>query len=216
MERNGPTLMTVRRFVTPAIGAAALLAALIPAGAPTFAASTSDCNGSLAVTLDNPNAGDVVGAGKYTLQGSAIDYAAGAGGGIDRVTVSLDARDQGGIPLGQATLGQPNANGFLLTVDLTNFSGAHTIEVRAHSSVSGNEAMVWAPVTIGSGAAGGPVLGEPPLKGCASAFAGFEPAAATAVAPAIDQGRLGAGNVPSIPDQSIQGVPSTGSLNWGD
>jgi Bacterial Ig domain len=211
--------MNVRRFITPAIGAAALLVALVPASTPTFAASTSDCNGTLAVTLDNPNAGDVLAAGKYTLQGSAVDYAAGSGSGIDRVMVSLDDRDQGGIPLGQATLGQPNPNGFVLTVDLSSFSGSHTVEVRAHSAVSGTEAVVWAPVTIGGNAAGGPALGEPPLKSCARALAGFEPAAAAPAvkaAPAIDQGRLGAGNVPSIPDQSIPGVPSNGSIGWGD
>jgi hypothetical protein len=212
-----------RRLLAPSLGAAALLAALLPAAAaPTFAA-TSDCNGSLALVLDNPNAGDQLPVGKYQLQGEALDHAAGAGSsGVDSVNVYLDARDQGGIPLGPATLGQPGPAGFLATVDLSSFSGSHTLEVRAHSAVSGKEAVAWVPVTIGTSTSGGGVLGEPPLNSCAGQAAAAPIAAAApseapaAVAPAIDQGRLGAGNVPSVPDQSIPGVLSTGSTNWGD
>jgi hypothetical protein len=205
--------MNVHRFITPALSAAALIVALLPASAPSFAASTSDCTGSLAVTLDNPNAGDVLSAGKYTLQGSAVDYAAASGSGIDRVMVSLDDRDRGGIPLGQATLGMASPTSFVATVDLTNFSGAHTVEVRAHSSVSGNEAVVWAPINIGGSNTSGPMLGEPPLKACAQPLAGAPLVVnpAPAAAPAIDQGHFGFGN-----DTSIPGYTPSQSINWGD
>jgi hypothetical protein len=193
--------MSLRRFVAPAIGTAAVIGALLPfAAAPSYA-STSDCNGSLQVTLANPNPGDILPTSRYTLQGAAFDSASTSGNGVDSVFVYLDNRDAGGTALGQATLGQPSGNGYVATIDLTNFSGPHNIEVRARSSVTGKEAVVWAPVNIGDTNSGAPLSGEPPLASCSaqSSQAAASPAAApstSGAAPATAQSQvvLQAGN----------------------
>jgi hypothetical protein len=210
--------MSVRRLFAPAVGAAALLGALVPlAAAPTYASST-DCNGSLQVTLDNPNPGDILPIGKYTVQGAAFDAAATSGSGVDSVNVYLDNRDLGGTPLATATLGQAGPGGFVATVDLTPFSGPHTIEVRAHSSATGKEAVVWAPVNIGDTNGGGSPTSEPPLGGCAAqnqpaTAAGSAPArATTAPQPAaqsqvvLEPGNPHAGDVLPTSPYVVQGV----------
>jgi len=82
------------------------------------------------------------------MQGQAFDRAANAGSGVDRVSVFVDDRDSGGQHVGDAVLGQPVANGFAATVDLSRMSGAHTLFVYARSAVTGQETSVNFPIVI--------------------------------------------------------------------
>jgi hypothetical protein len=103
---------------------------------------------SLVLSVANPQPGDQLPRGKYVMQGLAFDRASNTGSGIDRVSVFLEDRDAGGQHIGDATLGQPTADGFSVTVDLSRLSGAHTLFVYARSSVTGKEAIVDFPVNI--------------------------------------------------------------------
>lgn len=105
---------------------------------------------SLVLSVANPQPGDLVPRARYVMQGLAFDRAASSGTGVDRVSVFLDDRDAGGQLVGDATLGQPSPTGFTVTADLSKSSGGHTLFVYARSSVSGKEAIVSFPVTIGS------------------------------------------------------------------
>jgi polysaccharide biosynthesis protein PslG len=103
---------------------------------------------SLVLSVGNPQPNDALPRGKYVMQGVAFDRAANSGSGVDRVSVFVDDRDAGGQHVGDAVLGQPVANGFSATVDLSRISGAHTLFVYARSAVTGKEAIVNFPVTI--------------------------------------------------------------------
>ena len=81
------------------------------------------------------------------MQGTAVDPLAAGGSGVDRVQVSLEDRDQGGQPLGDATLGRTVVNGWEVVVNLP--AGAHTLFVYARSAVTGREAVVSIPVQVG-------------------------------------------------------------------
>jgi hypothetical protein len=105
---------------------------------------------SLVLSIANPQPGDLLPRGKVVMQGLAFDRAATNGSGVDRVSVFLDDRDTGGQHVGDATLGQPGANGFTVTADLSRAGGGHTLFVYARSAVSGHETVVSFPVTIGS------------------------------------------------------------------
>ncbi len=150
--------------------AAALILALLGlgvVGSPVAAQqSSSSCVTTAPVVLDllNPHAGDTLPPGaSIVMNGVAYDPAATQGTGIDKVTLYLDNRDQGGLFLGQATLGQTNpqapansefANaGFTLkTNSLPNVNSAHTIYVYAHDSQSNKETVLQVPVWVGNSA----------------------------------------------------------------
>ena len=106
---------------------------------------------ALTLRVGNPSAGDTVSAGMYVFQGVAFDPQAQGSSGVDRVQVFLDPRDQGGVYLGDATLG-PNVPqapfGFQLTAPLPDRKGGHLVTVYAHSSVTGQETSVSVPITI--------------------------------------------------------------------
>jgi hypothetical protein len=100
------------------------------------------------ITLDlsNPQPGDTVVSGAYTVTGSAVDARAQAGSGIDRVSIFLDSRDDGGTQLAQIV---PVGSNFSATVQLpTNRLGGHTLVAYAHSAISDTEAMVSAAITV--------------------------------------------------------------------
>jgi hypothetical protein len=103
---------------------------------------------SLVLSVGNPQPGDSLPRGKYQMQGLAFDRAASSGSGVDRVSVFVDDRDTGGQHVGDAVLGQPVANGFSVTVDLSRASGDHNLYVYARSAVTGKETTVNFPVTI--------------------------------------------------------------------
>jgi hypothetical protein len=104
---------------------------------------------SLVLSVANPQPGDLLPRGKYVMQGLAFDRAAPSGTGVDRVSVFLEDRDSGGQHIGDASLGQANGTGFTVTADLSRAAGGHTLYVYARSNVTGREAVVSFPVTIG-------------------------------------------------------------------
>jgi hypothetical protein len=151
-----PSVTSPVMSLAPAVVEAAPPLALVPRPAPvqtgTQAATLPAIiqpGPSLVLSVANPQPGDLVPRGRYVIQGEAYDRAAPSGSGVDRVSVFVDNRDAGGTHVGDAVLGQPAANAFTVTADLSRTSGGHTLFVYAHSAVSGQEAIVSFPVVIG-------------------------------------------------------------------
>lgn len=105
--------------------------------------------------VDSPGDGSTA-SGSVRVAGWALDQAATSGTGVDGVTIYID-----GVLAGNATYGvsrsdigasygtQFTASGYYLDVDLRPLSpGVHAIEVRAHSSVSGNETIYHRQFTV--------------------------------------------------------------------
>src|SRR5579871_202151 len=117
----------------------------IPCSVPPF---------GIVIQLENPSPGDTLMSGtQVVMNGIAYDTGSTTGPGISSVTIYLGNRDQGGISLGTAILGQPNpaapagsplANaGFSLrTPVLPNGSGSRTLFVYARSLVGNAEASI--------------------------------------------------------------------------
>ena len=105
---------------------------------------------SMVLSVGNPQPGDLLPRGKYVMQGLAFDRNAAGGSGVDRVSVFLEDRDNGGQHLADATLGQPTPTGFSATIDLSKLSGTHTLFVYARSAAGGKETTVNFPVSIGN------------------------------------------------------------------
>ncbi len=146
-----------------------LIAATVPA-----AVSAAPGNAPLAscaapiLNLANPNPGDMLVPGAYDVEGVAFDPLAQQASGIDQVAIFLDAREAGGIDLGQAIPGNfvnsdpdnplpvlPSPDAFRLVVTLpAGHIGEHDLVAYAHSTLSGRETMVSVPI----------VLGEDPAK----------------------------------------------------
>jgi len=99
------------------------------------------------VDVSNPSPGDTIHAGGYVIDGVAFDKAAQSGSGVDRIEIFLDSRDSGGMFLTQATPGADNTWHAIVPLP-TNQTGQHTLFFYAHSSVTGQEAVVSIPVTI--------------------------------------------------------------------
>jgi hypothetical protein len=102
------------------------------------------------------------------IQGIAYHDSAEHGTGVDRVSVFLGDRDEGGIHLGDATLGPHNpqsveggdaqfaqAGWRLRTPALKGSGEQRDLTVYARSSVSGIETAEVIPVVIGEGGGGG-------------------------------------------------------------
>jgi hypothetical protein len=139
---NCTTTTTTTAPAAPAVVAPApapaptTLPALLPAATPH----------PITLQLGNPQPGDTVIAGGYIVSGSAVDARAQSGSGIDRVSVFLDSRDDGGLQLTQLV---PTSSNFTVNVTLpTNRIGGHTLVVYAHSSVSDTETMVAVPIVV--------------------------------------------------------------------
>ena len=102
------------------------------------------------ITLDiaNPSAGDTVHVGATVIQGTAFDLdAPDATGGIDRVEIMLESRDQGGTLLGQATVA--NNNMWSTTIKIpSNMLGSHTLWFYAHSTITDQEMAASIPIMV--------------------------------------------------------------------
>jgi hypothetical protein len=152
---DAPAVTSPVMALTPAVLEPVPSAPLIARPSPTGAAAPAAAlpaiiqpGPSLVLSVGNPQPNDSLPRGKYVMQGLAFDRAANSGSGVDRVSVFVDDRDAGGQHVGDAVLGQPVANGFSATVDLSRVSGAHTLFVYARSAVSGKEAIINFPITI--------------------------------------------------------------------
>ncbi len=113
----------------------------------TTTSAVAPSTSTISVDVGNPSPGDTIHVGGYVIDGTAFDKAAQSGSGIDRIEIFLDSRDSGGMFLTEAMPG-PN-NMWHASVPLpTNQTGLHTLSFYAHSSVTGQEAVVSIPVTI--------------------------------------------------------------------
>jgi hypothetical protein len=148
--------------------------------APTPVPCTTPPSG-IQIVLENPQPGDTLLTGtQVVINGIAYDTRATTGSGIASVTVYLGARDQGGLALGTALLGQPNPSapagsqfanaGFTLrTPALPSGSGARTIFVYARSILDNSEGVLQVPVFLNTaptpvrGQVPTPVLPPPPV-----------------------------------------------------
>jgi hypothetical protein len=136
----------MRSLAIRIISSLALVALL---AVPVTAASAQAQPGPTLV-VENPNPGDMLTLGKLEMQGVAFDPVATTGSGVDRVSVFLDNRDEGGMFLGDATLAAPSSVGWtLLTPVLKGTGDGHTLFVYARSAVTGEETIIKIPVTIG-------------------------------------------------------------------
>jgi hypothetical protein len=102
------------------------------------------------LSLSNPSANDSVRVGSYQLQGIAFDQAAENATGVDRVSIFLGDRNQGGIFLGDASLlDSSSVHGlFRATVDIPNDVAGNTMFAYAHSSVSGHDTWMSVPIQV--------------------------------------------------------------------
>jgi hypothetical protein len=93
-----------------------------------------------------PNPGATISAGQL-LQGVASDPIATVGSGIDSVQIFLEpGRDAGGRLLGTATPARLGTEAFSLTLRLSR--GAHTLDIHAHSSLTGRETVLSLPIKV--------------------------------------------------------------------
>ena len=102
------------------------------------------------ITLDiaNPSPGDSLKVGATIIQGTALDKdAPDAMGGIDKIQITLDSRDQSGRLVGQAVMGANNMWQATLTIP-PNTLGSHMLWFYAHSTITDQEMAVSIPVMI--------------------------------------------------------------------
>ena len=118
--------------------------------APAASAPAAAISGEAPVlSLANPSAGDVLPNGDIIIEGAAFDPSATSGDGIDRVTVFLGNRDNGGTIVGTGTPGADHV--FKIDAKIpANLSGSHDFFAYAHSSVTDQETAVEVtPVYVG-------------------------------------------------------------------
>jgi hypothetical protein len=128
----------------------------VAAPAPAAASSGGQATSTVAVPsgppvldLGNPHAGDLLPTGDVIIAGVAYDPSARQGGGIDRVELFLDNRDDGGLALGSAVPGASNA--FLIKATLpSTANGGHNLVAYARSSITGQETVESVPVFVGA------------------------------------------------------------------
>jgi hypothetical protein len=155
-----------RRLLTLRIGSCLAVAALLGMGATTVLAHPQQPGPTLDV--GNPGAHELLTPGVMIIQGIAYDENAEHGVGVDRVSVFLGDRDEGGLFLGDATLGLPNpqsveggdtqfslAGWRLRTPVLKGGARQLALTFYARSSVNGVETIESIPVIIGEDAGGG-------------------------------------------------------------
>ena len=116
--------------------------------APAAAVATVSGQGPV-LSLANPSAGDVLQTGDVMIEGVAFDANATSGNGIDRVSVFLGNRDNGGTIIGTGT---PAAD-HVFKIDAkvpAGMTGLHDVFAYAHSSVTDQETVVEVtPVYVG-------------------------------------------------------------------
>ena len=153
--RGGNMPSTTTAMTPPAATAPVVPMPAMPMPAMTMPATTTTTPtmamapsaSTITVQVGNPSPGDTVKVGGLNISGAAWDKAATTGSGIDRIDVFLDDRDAGGALLTQATFS--TMNNWSATVTLpANQTGLHSLFFYAHSSVTGQQALVSVPITI--------------------------------------------------------------------
>jgi hypothetical protein len=131
----GATTTTTTTTTAPATGTGTGMATTPPATTTTTTTAPAGSASNIVMSVGNPQPGDKVLAGAFSVQGDAYDKAATSGTGIDRIDIFLDDRDTGGLFLGQAAL---TGRFWEAVVNLPqNQTGLHELVFYTHSSVSG-------------------------------------------------------------------------------
>jgi len=142
------------------------LVVMLAVGASPVLAHTQQPGPALDVA--NPGPGDMLTPGVMIIEGIAFDDTAERGAGVDRVSVFLGDRDEGGLFLGDAALGLHNPQsveggdaqfaqaGWRLQTPVLKGAGEHRdLTVYARSSVTGIETVEVIPVVMGESSGGG-------------------------------------------------------------
>ena len=148
---NAPTPVALSSTTHSTCGGTVVSA---PAPAPAAASQAASSGVSVAhaapvLQLSNPNPGDVLSNGDVIINGVAFDPSASQGGGIDRVELFLDSRDEGGQPLGSGVPGASNVFSIKATLP-TSANGGHNLVAYARSSITGQETVQSVPVFVGA------------------------------------------------------------------
>jgi hypothetical protein len=150
-------------LIVPVVAAAALTFGSTAAWAQTTATSSESCD-DLQFQLANPAPGSMLLPGGYLLEGVAADTRATTGSGIDRVDFFLGNRDEGGVSLGSvAPSGASGALGpgsFAVEVELPDMIGGHDLFAYAYSTVTGQEAVIAVPISVGEDPEAAGVMAE--------------------------------------------------------
>lgn len=165
-------MSNIMRSLTVRIGSSlAIMAMLGTAATPVFAHPQQP---GPTLEVANPSPSALLTPGVMDIQGLAYDENAEQGVGVDRVSVFLGDRDEGGEFLGYATLGLPNpqsveggdaqfalAGWRLRTPALKGGGQQRELTFYARSSVNGVETIEAIPVTMGESSGGGGDQGGP-------------------------------------------------------
>lgn len=148
---------------SPRLGAGGVIATIIGlalVGIGTQAATPAAVADGVQIFLRYPQPGDTLLSGTIiVMRGIAYDTAATSGSGVSSATIYLGDRNEGGIALGIALLGQPspqagpgtqfaNAGFMLRTPPIPEGSGSRTIFVYARSSVTNIEGVLQVPIFL--------------------------------------------------------------------
>jgi hypothetical protein len=135
---------------------------LSPVAAQTAPTQSARCGPALdqhlQLDVSNPAPGSTLFPGDVVISGLAFDRLAQSGTGIDRVSVFLNPRDEGGTHLADAVLNEANplrpesrfaAAGYSATITLpSNTTGAQSLDIRAHSAITNQEMVVTVPFVL--------------------------------------------------------------------
>jgi hypothetical protein len=165
MAASTRALVIVSSLVAGVLGLAPGLALAQSNPAPAASDMVARCDLPV-LDVFNPNPGDLVLPGDYTISGLAIDPLAQTGSGIDQVSFYLGPRDQGGQPLGTVTpSGGPHQSDFSLAIQLPSASPGTQQQLvgYAHSQMSDKTTELSLPIVLG-GTDPHPVLANPFLN----------------------------------------------------
>jgi hypothetical protein len=141
-----PLTSTIQSNCT--LSSAAPVSASIPAPGLAQQAAVLGVRSGPVLSLGNPSPGDNLQTGDVMIHGVAYDPAANGAGSIDSVTLFLDNRDEGGLPLGSVVPSGDNT--FNIEVKLPSAAnGGHNFVVYARSALTGQEAVASVPIYIG-------------------------------------------------------------------
>lgn len=130
-------------------GSAAATAPSAPAAQAPAASAANVVVQPPILSLANPSVGDVLPNGDVIIEGAAYDPNGTTSDGVDKVTVFLGNRDNGGTVLGSATPGADHM--FHIDAKIpASMNGGHDFFAYAHSSVTDQETVVEVtPVYVG-------------------------------------------------------------------
>jgi hypothetical protein len=146
---NAPTPVALSSTTRSTCGGTAVSAPAPAAASQAASSNVSVAHAAPVLQLGNPNPGDVLSNGDVIISGVAFDPSATQGGGIDRVELFLENRDEGGQPLGSGVPGAGNVFSIKATLP-SSANGGHNLVAYARSSLTGQETVQSVPVFVGA------------------------------------------------------------------